>query len=70
MRQQTVFLKIGCKAPLSVFAEDYDDIPKRYQDIIEASNGVPCEGRGEIGPYCVFPKQCPFADWDEDWDVE
>lgn len=67
-RTATIVIDIICNAPESVFAPDWNDIPQEYQETIEQHNGIGCEGTGDISPWCIFPRECPFTDWDGDWD--
>lgn len=72
----------ACVAPEEVFLDDYDQIPAVLRAVIEASDGLPCEGGGVPGYWCALG--CPwhktesdleeergisFADLDSDLDV-
>ena len=44
---------IECTAPLVVFTEqNYEDIPEAYRYVIDAQNGLPCDGGGVPGNWC------------------
>lgn len=65
-----IFMEIGCTAPDSVFTSDYNDIPQEYREKIEVSKGINCGGSGVVSPWCAFPRECPFIEWDGSWDSE
>ncbi len=69
MERYTLTFEFVCTAPKSVFVPDCNNIPKKYQDIIEKNGGgIGCERNGEAGPWCILHSGCPFADWDDGWD--
>lgn len=44
---------IECNAPLVVFTEPkYEDIPEAYRQVIDAQNGLPCDGGGVPDDWC------------------
>lgn len=44
---------IECTAPLVIFTEpNYGDIPEAYRYVIDAQNGLPCDGGGVPGHWC------------------
>lgn len=45
---------IECTAPLVIFTEaSCEDIPLAYREIIDDQNGLPCDGGGVPGRWCV-----------------
>ena len=56
-----------CHAPDDVFVPEYDDMSPECRAIIEARNGIPCEGGGVPGPWCEdsLLSFCPWAKHEE-----
>ena len=59
----TVYRRLICFAPESIFmgedenghiqASKWEDIPERWQRIIKKMGGLPCDGGGIPGPWCI-----------------
>lgn len=51
------FLVVTCKAPDDFFLSEWEDIPEESRNLIDANNGLPCEGGGVPGTWCY---SCPW----------
>jgi len=49
---------IRCKAPQEIFLPNWDDVPPQYKQIIEAQEGLPCDGGGMAGAWCLKNGGC------------
>jgi hypothetical protein len=64
-----VMLEIGCRAPEEFFMPYSSDIPQAHREMLDQHGPIPCEGTGEVSPFCISP-DCHWVEWDGDWDKE
>ena len=63
--RRTALVRVTCVAPDVIFtAEHFADIPAKYRRTIANMNGLPCDGGGVPGEWCIKCR-CPFSQAEE-----
>jgi len=71
MRQKLVTRRsyVYCEAPDELFVEDPGMVPQQLMEIVVAQRGLPCDGSGVPGIWCVL-RHCHWATEDALYDLE
>jgi hypothetical protein len=55
-----------CHADPGYFVPLYEDIPDPLKDQLDANGGLPCDGGGHPGPWCM---ECRFGAEEDDGEL-